>query len=129
LDSFNEARMAELRRYFVLIKFGGSTPIRDRVQKSAPAVLEILKDIGRNDIQLAITSDNGDSFGFLLRAPAARVIRSRLESPGKGKPWDAVPDGGSPLRNEDSVLVLEVGEDFDGRGFSKGWTWLQHRPT
>jgi hypothetical protein len=27
---------------------------------------------------------------------------------------------------DDPILVLEIGEDFSGRGFSRAWTWLQH---
>lgn len=36
------------------------------------------------------------------------------------------PTGAAPfLTNADSVLVVELGAEFSGRGFSRFWTWLQ----
>ena len=107
--------------YFVLIKFKGDVPTIQRIRESAPLVKSAIEKLSRNDCQLVFTSDSGDCFGYLLKTKLpAGVIRAELD--GETQSSDT-----SPLRSDDNVLVVEVGEDFHGRGFSRAWTWLQHR--
>ncbi len=111
----------EYRKYFVLIKLGNSTPILQRVRESAKAIQLAIEKVSNNDCQLVFTSSSGDCFGYLLKTIVpSGVIKAELD--GRTASSDT-----SALRSDDSVLVLEVGEDFTGTGFSRGWTWLQHR--
>jgi len=105
-------------RFFVLVKLGGNTPIRERIASVAPKIQDQIKKASKDEFQLAFTSDGGDSFGFVLCSTlAARQIMARL------KGGD---DSGATLLNDDTLLVIELGDDFSGYGFSKAWTWLQH---
>lgn len=107
--------------YFVLIKYKGDVPTIQRIRESAPLVKSAIEKLSRNDCQLVFTSDSGDCFGYLLNTNVpARVIRAELDGQTQSS-------GSSPLRTDDDVLVVEVGDDFHGRGFSRAWTWLQHR--
>jgi hypothetical protein len=111
----------EGKKFFVLIKFGGDIPIRQRIMESARPVKEAIEKISRKDCQLVFTSDSGDCFGYFLKTSLpAGVVRAELEGRTQSSTTSA-------LGNGDSVFVLEVGEEFDGLGFSRGWTWLQHR--
>lgn len=108
------------RRYLVHIRLGAGKPATNRVERSAAGVKEILVrlSLGKNNCQLAYTSHDGASFGFFLKTTRyAAAIRNVLESPGVGP---------HPLLDEDSILIVEIGEDFKGHGFSRAWTWLQH---
>ena len=109
------------KKYFVLIKFGGEMPIRQRIMESAAPVKAAIEKLSRQDCQLVFTSDSGDCFGYFLKTSLpAGVIRAELEGRTQSSST-------SPLIRGDSILVLEVEGDFDGNGFSKGWNWLQHR--
>lgn len=109
------------KKYFVLIKFGGETPIRKRIMESAAPIKSAIEKLSKQDCQLVFTSDSGDCFGYFLKtALPIGVIRAELE----GRTQSS---SGSPLDREDSLLVLEAEGGFDGQGFSRGWTWLQHR--
>lgn len=111
----------EARKYFVLIKFGGEAPIRQRIMESAAPVKAAIEKLSKRDCQLVFTSDSGDCFGYFMKTGLPiGVIRAELE----GRTQSSTV---SPLVRGDSLLVLEVEGDFDGLGFSKGWNWLQHR--
>ena len=120
---------SEQRRYLVHIRLGGSKPTLERIRETAPGIKSILEQISGGDCQLAYTSHDGSSFGFLLKTGlhATAVVR-RLQGPDRDDSW-AHPDEpvqGSPLRHEDQVLVIEIAEDFHGVRMGKAATWLQH---
>ena len=109
------------RNFFVLIKFAGDVPIRERILESAKPIKEIIERISNGNYQLVFTADSGDSFGYFLRSKEkASLISAHIQG-------STNKTGAAPLLNRDSILVLEVGDDFYGYGFSKGWSWLQHR--
>ncbi len=111
--------MPDDSKYLVLIKLGGDGPMLDRIRSAAPFVQSTLSSISRNDMQLAFSSDDGGTFGFLVNTGLnAGQIKSRLENPGT--------DGGTELTRDDSVMALEFGEDTSWAGFTRAGTWLQH---
>lgn len=117
-------------KFMILIKLAAN-PSRQRLQEAATGIKEAVETItDKKDYQLVFVSEDGGCFGFLVKASlAARQIRYRVESPGKqdryGHPVG--PQAASPLRDGDAILVIELGDDFDGSRFSRAWTWLQHR--
>jgi hypothetical protein len=116
------------RNFLIHVRIGQGKPDLSRIKSAASNFQQILKDISE-DLQLAYTSHDGATFGFFIKSKKkADQIRLIIESPGKtdidGRHLTSVT--GSPLLNDDSMLVLEIGDDFSGRGFSRAWTWLQH---
>jgi hypothetical protein len=64
--------------------------------------------------QLAFTSADASVVGVFVKvAKPAPVLRSALENA-------ATPN------DRGFVMVLELGEEFDAIGNSRGWQWLQH---
>ena len=117
------------RRYLVHIRIGATKPVTARLEKAAAGVKQILESlvVGAGNFQLAYISHDAASFGFFLKTTAhASTIKSQLESPGataKNPEFRMNP----PLAGEDSILVVEVGDDFSSNeGFGKARTWLQH---
>lgn len=111
----------EGKKYFVLIKFGGDSPIRQRIMESAAPIKNSIERLSRNDCQLVFTSDSGDCFGYFLKSSLpVDVIRAELQG-------RTNTPGASPLIDGDSLLILEAEGSFTASGFSKGWNWLQHR--
>ena len=116
------------QRYLVHIRLGGTVPVRDRLAKDVPGIKTILEQISSGVCQLAYSSQDGGSFGFLVRTHlhATKIIR-KLESPGDSSffPDPNKPIKSSPLSNDDQLLVLEIGDDFSSRGMGRAGTWLQ----
>jgi hypothetical protein len=111
----------EEKIFMALIKFNGDVPTIQRIRESAPSVKAAIEKLSRNNCQLVFTSDSGDCFAYLLKTHLpAGVICAELE----GRTESSV---ASPLRSDDDVLVVEIGSQFTGSGFSRAWTWLQHR--
>lgn len=125
--------MAQLgRRYLVHVRIGKGTPALNRIKIAAEGVQRVLESltIGKGNCQLAYTSHDGASFGFLIKTTRyASAIRAQLESPGTtfDKPFaEPTPRIPPPLLGEDSILVVEVGEDFNCYGFTRATAWLEH---
>ena len=125
------------RRYLVHVRLGaGKPPTSYRLQTAAAGIKEILEAIafGTGNLKLAYTSHDGATFGFLIKTyKSSDSIMAELQSPGNdswtplGREHKSKTEGISPpLLNDDSVLIVEIGDDFIGHGFSKAWTWLQH---
>lgn len=78
--------MAQLgRRYLVHVRIGKGTPALNRIKIAAEGVQRVLESltIGKGNCQLAYTSHDGASFGFLIKTTRyASAIRAPLESPG-----------------------------------------------
>ncbi len=116
------------RRYLVHIRLGGDSATIDRIKSTAPEIKSILDQISAGNCQFAYASHDGATFGFLVesRMPATAIL-IRLESPDKSKPADLTRTiSGSPLINDDQLMVLEIGDDFSSRGMGRAGTWLQH---
>lgn len=126
--------MAQLgRRYLVHIRIGSAkTPTSSRIAEAAEGVKKVLEFLapGKGNCQLAYTSHDGATFGFLLKTTRfAGAIRAQLESPGKSHDLlDRTPQPmiRPPLTGDDSILVVELGEDMSTLGFTRAGTWLQH---
>ncbi len=122
----------EKRRYLVHIRLGKEFSLKQRIREATPGIKQIIKKLSHDEYQLAYTSGDGGTFGFLMKASCEPyVIRTQLDAPGKHRPFGLEADDQeypdtSPLRTDDHVLILEIGELFDGKGFSRAWTWLEH---
>lgn len=114
-------RNEEEKIFIVLIHLGGNIPTMERIRETAPRVKQAIEKLSKNNCQLVSASDSGNSFSYFLKTKLpSEVIRAELF--GKTKSSEI-----SPLLNDDSALILEVGSEYSGMGFSKAWTWLQHR--
>lgn len=127
--------MAQIgRRYLVHVRLGAGKPALNRIKQAAEGVQEVLERLalGKGNCQLAYTSHDGASFGFLVKTTRyAAGIRDQLESPGKSfGSWrhDDKPEPriSPPLLGEDAFLVVEVGEDSSCYGLTRAGAWLQH---
>lgn len=107
--------------YFIMIRFDDDVSPMARARESAPKVLSILKKISDDEHQLVFTARDGTTFGYFVKTTAPlRVVRAELFGTSKTS------RGGCALRNNDSYIAFELGPQFDGVGFSRAWTWLQH---
>lgn len=112
-------RNDEEKHYLVIVKYGGEEPVINRIRESAPQIKQTIERISAGNCKLAFTSEGGDLFGYFVKTKSrAGVIKAALD--GETRSTDI-----SSLRNDDSVLVLELGQDFNARGFSNVWGWLQ----
>jgi hypothetical protein len=129
----------EPRCFLVHIRLGQKQPERGRIAEAAPLIQDAIQKVSKGEFQLAYTSHDGTTMGFFVRTPmAGGSIRAALEGSSRAyeyfseKEWDAARAKGerpkleSPLSNEDSILILELGPHFTGQGFSRAQTWLQH---
>lgn len=112
----------EERRYLVIIRLGRSTvPTVDRVNEAAPKIKEYIERASNKNCKLFMTTPDGSTFGFFFKSKKdANLITIELIGDTNG------PQGPSILRNDDSMIITELGADFSGKGFSNGWNWLQH---
>lgn len=105
--------MAEVNRYFVLIELGAATD-NARLVRDVPKIIELLDRLSNKEKEQVCRSGDGKLFGFFIKSklPVA-ALRAEFEK-------------STHTTNKDSFLVFEVGKDFNGIGFSRAWTWLQH---
>lgn len=107
----------EAKKYLVHFKFGGTEPLIQRLQESVPIIMMMLKKFSLNAPTLVYRSDDGGTFGYLIKSklPAA-VIRSQIDSPGTND-WFKLMSGNtesappSPTQLKDQILVLEIGDE------------------
>ena len=103
----------ETKTYHVIVELNQHADTA-RISRDVPQIIDLISELSRNEFEATFRSDNGRLFGFFMKSPrAAAVIRSRLEQC-------------TGTLRDDSFLVLEVGEEFNGLGFTRAWTWLQH---
>lgn len=103
-------------RVCVMIQLGGTVSI-DRIREDVPRLLDIAKSSSKGEFEQVFRSPNADLFGWFLQVPddELHLLKERFV-------------GSTAFRNQDSILVLELGPWFTGKGFSRAWTWLQrHR--
>lgn len=109
--------MAEVtgeRRYLALFRIGSETP-RDRALTTMQTIAGLVDRWSGKEREAVFHADSGYFSAFLLSSskPAGAMQAEFRNSPGIG--------------SADAVLILEVGEDYGGAGFSRAWTWLQRR--
>ena len=107
--------------YLLHIRFNEYNFSSQRATDLGKTIQEMLKHISSGNYETAYLTRDGSSVGFFVktRLPAG-AIRSILD----GTQWEG--DRTAVLESGDKFLVLELGPDFSGMGFSKAWTWLQH---
>jgi len=87
----------------------------DRLKDTVPDIIDLLNRFSKKDMEQVCRSSDGTLFGFFLRTKThPNIIRAELEKL-------------VATTNNDTFLIVEVGKKFGGRGFSRAWTWLQHR--
>ena len=107
------------RVYLVQIRYGDNSP-PNRIAQSTREIQDALGRMSVAGIKTAWTSPCGKMFGIFVRSEwDARAIYSELNAPKMST--------SSPMRSDDNVLILEIGNDLGGNGFSACWSYLQHR--
>ena len=77
-----------------------------------PALIALLQRHVMKSEQV-FRSNDGQLFGyFILTSVPTGVIVAEIKA-------------STNFRNCDSIILFEVGEDLNGVGFSRAWTWLQ----
>mgnify|MGYP003385860976 CR=1 FL=1 len=121
--------MPNLEKCFLIHVNLGGKPSKARIAEAARQIKPLVSEISP-DHQLAYTSGDGSTFGFLIKSTlTANQITYRVNSPGKFETFGStvIP---SPLLHDDSLLVLEIGDDVSGVGKTRVQAWFQHhRPT
>ncbi len=109
------------RIMFAIFRLGREANIKQRVIESAPKIKSVIESLSRNECQLAFTTSDGSTFGYLLKTSAStQSIRAALFGTSDKS------TGTSPLLSDDNYLIVEVGQDFDSVGFSRAWNWIGH---
>ncbi len=105
----------ENTRYLVILTLGDASPAR--LTSLVPSLTSLLKNLSTEPIEQAFRAAAADVFGYFLRSklPAQQLV-AQIQSPNRTEPF---------LSNSDSLLVIEIGDDFAGFGRSRAWTWLQ----
>jgi len=97
----------------IIIELNSSSDI-SRIGRDVPGIIEVMRRLSLGKHEQVFRSDSGRLFGYLVKSSApANLFRVEFEKC-------------SSTVNSDTILVLEVGEEFAGYGFSRAWNWLQH---
>jgi hypothetical protein len=118
---------ADEKHFLVHFQIGGQKPTAERLQEVVPYITGALDKISRGNKELAYRSNDGSTFGFMIRSglSAPSIIRT-LESPAKVGYHLTENLDESALNNQDRYFVLEIGEARVERGYSRPFTWLTH---
>lgn len=110
----------EKKIYLAVIRLSAENSNRTHVLEVAPLIKQIIEKNSNKECKLAFTDSDGYGFSYFLKTTSeAGYLRNLLcEKDNNGK--------GCALRSGDSLLILEIGDEFAGTGFSNAWTWLQH---
>lgn len=101
-------------RYIVLIQFDKTDDSLERLGEAATGIKNVIEQVSKDEYDVAFTSADGKTMGFVMKSGKhPNVIRAALET-------------NEGTRRGDSFLVLELGEQMGGIGFSRCLTWLQH---
>ena len=88
---------------------------KSRVKNVVPHAMKAIKSIESEAGQLVFTDNDGVTLGYVfITSNPLHVVRSVIT---KAQGWSVY----------DSCLILELTDGFTGVGFSKAWTWMQHR--
>jgi hypothetical protein len=112
----NEKR--ERTVFLAVIRFGKENSNKTHVAEIAPKIRSLIERNSNNECKLAFSDPDGYSFGYLLKTELSpETLKNYLFGS---------TSSGCILRSDDNILILEVGEEYYGYGFSNAWTWLQH---
>lgn len=101
------------RRYCCLIQLKKDSSLQ-RLAESVPSLVALVDRWSKGEKEQLCRSNDGQLFGFFFKSKKpVEMLTAEFET-----------CGGSA--NGDSFIVFEVGEKFNGVGFSRAWTWLQH---
>lgn len=115
------------KRFLIHVRIGGDRFTTQRLQEVAVYVQETLSRISGGDCQLAYTSSDGGTFGFLIATKKhANAILRALESPHEGRHDPEAAIKVSALLGGDMILIVELGDDYAERHLGKAGTWLHH---
>lgn len=105
---------SKTKRLLVILQLGSSDI--GHIKTVVPDVIETLDRASDCKTEQVFRSSDGTLFGFFMRTHLGpHHIRTKLE-------------GLQTTRNTDHILTIEIGEDFSGGiGFTRAWTWLQHK--
>ncbi|WP_147430910.1 hypothetical protein [Oceanibaculum indicum] len=102
------------KKYIVIVQLRSDSDIQ-RIANDCPKIIELIKGMCRNDCEQVFRSPDGTLFAYFVKTSSPSVFfRAEFEKH-------------HATTNDDKIIVLEVGEDFSAIGFSRAWTWLQHR--
>ena len=104
--------MDEGRAYFAMFKLASDA--HDRRLNTLAVFMGLIDDWSSGERLAIAHADNGhlSAHFFKSKLNAGQMQARFREKPGVGK--------------DDSILIFEVGSDYNGSGFSRAWTWLQH---
>ncbi len=101
------------KRYLIIVQLIKSSDMQ-RIAREFPEIVSMLNQVARGELEQAFRSSDGTLFGYFAKTSTNLVfLRAEFE---KSK----------STTNGDAILIVELGEDFNGVGFSRAWTWLQH---
>jgi hypothetical protein len=100
------------QRILAIVRLKGQSDMA-RIARDVPDIVELFKRLSDDEMEQVFRSNDGQLFGFFMKTgkPIA-VIRAEFEK------LPATQDG-------DTILVVSIGEKFEGVGFSRALTWLQ----
>jgi hypothetical protein len=104
-------------RYLVIFSLGDAS--HARLTTLVPNLTSVLKGLSEAPIEQAFRSATADTFGYFIRSKLpARQLVSQIQSPDRIEPF---------LTNSDSMLIVQIGDDFSGFGRSKvpSGVWLE----
>ncbi|MBO2552621.1 hypothetical protein I6M38_11585 [Shewanella algae] len=117
--------VSEIKNYAVIIRVDSAIKIGDRQERIArlsevaSSIMREAQSISERNPETIFTSTDIVTMGIFVNSSLpAGIIRARLTG-------DAGKRGGSILVNDDSVLVMEIGNDFSGFGNAIKYSWLQ----
>ncbi len=102
-------------RYLAAVQLKAGSAM-ERLTEDVPVVIDAINGISKGHREAFFRSSDGTLFGFFLETSRETgEIRAAIVNC-------------TGFRNGDAVLVVELGDKFDGVGFTRAWTWLQHHP-
>jgi len=103
---------SETKKYLVTVRLKNDSSM-SRIATDCPEIIQLIKGFSSDAIELVFRSNDGILFGHFIKTnQQITFIRAEFE-----KLKHTV--------NEDSILIIELGKEFNGLGFSRAWTWLQ----
>ena len=106
----------EPRQYFALFRVASDTP-KDRAQTTMLTAMGLVDRWSDRNHEAVFHAEAGYVFGQLLETrKSAEAMQKQFRNT-------------AGIGSGDSMLIFEIGDDYGGAGFSRAWTWLQHRPS
>ena len=104
---------SEPKRYLIIVQMDKASTI-ERLGKDVPNIIAVFQRVSRGELELAFRSSDGTLFGYFVKSSTKPVfLKVEFEK-------------SQATTNKDTTLIVELGDQVDGSGFSRAWTWLQH---